>query len=1083
MFSLQHAIAEAGLQLDDRRNLGENILLANYQYNNRIVARYLFLQGKSSSWYAAATDLQLEQQIQQLYFFQRNDVSWNLYLVVVMDPEEYVHISPYEKLEFLGNTEFTRKMIVPSDRFSDMIPAGHIIKQKTEEDPLLPIQDWTNTLEEFGLSGAWLEKPTETLITHFLETGSDQFEKRAAVRAVETQSQVIQKIERITIPKEFRAHCYEEPIQMEFPQVSLFCGPNGAGKTSILEAIELAMTGEVWPSWSGSGEVNPPVCLTVETENSQVSVSSKFDRPERKRRELEWYSSRPDAWERSQLPQLFHTYNHFSVEDVYRYGLGNDQPEYSKRFSQMLFGNEALHAQQHWQEYLKLADRKEREYTQQLQMLYTERDRLDNQSTTQFTALVNYLEHSSFQFALEDSSLPDKVLKAVTEIRPYYDQLSGTGGPLPPEQIPTFLEQLKGDQENTQKMLQAKLRDITEQEQQVSAAYDRAQTLMKQRQLIEQKLEQLSNLPLPLELLSFLAQHPDFKSLYRRAQDRFIAAEQKRYQYQAFSKEFHDLKTCTETEEQLLQAEKEYPSLKEKRSMLQQRLEVQGQTIHQKQVEIDALQNTVSIIQSAGRKFLDLQPNSDQCPLCGSQVGRTQMLRHLSAVSNIQSGELSNLMYLQQSTQAEYNQVKEQLEAAEKRINLLGRFRDAWQRIRSTELDTLLQAQDRNTSLRCVQTLLQLEPQIQQYLDREQSELPQLWERLSGYNKQLGTMQTFLSDVENACQYTKQTIESLDVQVADNTPSNLYVAIITAQNQGRVLFDQICRQSGNANQELNHRKGHLLQLQDETKRLKEKADALQIQFHQVELLNELWDHAAPYLTSQVCSRGTLDWGKQLPHLFQLASECIEAGHLNAARERLMQQIVELQKKQQNVFRLQKVLKTLQPLETYAEKFIQNHLEQISNIFLQLHTPQEYTRLELKTENQHEALFAVRAGDSQETVSLQEMSTGQRTSVVLSVLLEMHLSMQNVPRFLLIDEPVANIDDLNILSMLDFFREMVISQHRQLFVTTANQNVAKLFRRKFSFLETGYSEFTIRRSKDMKIDIVKKQYDQDGLLPD
>lgn len=157
------------------------------------------------------------------------------------------------------------------------------------------------------------------------------------------------------------------------------------------------------------------------------------------------------------------------------------------------------------------------------------------------------------------------------------------------------------------------------------------------------------------------------------------------------------------------------------------------------------------------------------------------------------------------------------------------------------------------------------------------------------------------------------------------------------------------------------------------------------------------------------------------------------------------------------------------------------LHQISNIFMQLHTPQEYTGLILKRQGEKEYLYAVRDTESKNVVPLEEMSTGQQTSVVLSVLMEMHLSMHSVPKFLLIDEPVSNVDDLNILSMLDFFRELVISQHRQLFVTTANQNVAKLFRRKFSFLEEDYSEFNIQRTDEMRFDIIVRKYNQKGIL--
>lgn len=115
------------------------------------------------------------------------------------------------------------------------------------------------------------------------------------------------------------------------------------------------------------------------------------------------------------------------------------------------------------------------------------------------------------------------------------------------------------------------------------------------------------------------------------------------------------------------------------------------------------------------------------------------------------------------------------------------------------------------------------------------------------------------------------------------------------------------------------------------------------------------------------------------------------------------------------------------------------------------------------------------------VPIQDMSTGQKLAVVLAVLIEMHLSLKSVPHFLLIDEPVANVDDLNILSMLDLFRELVVTQDCQLFVTTANQNVARLFRRKFSFLGKGYAEFAFSRAEDMMVSITRKTYDQDHMV--
>lgn len=1080
MFHLKHAIEEAGLQIDDSLDLEEKVLLANYLYCGRIVARYLFLYGKASSWYAAATDPELEQQIEQLYFYQRNDLSWNLYLVVVMDPDEFSNISLYEKLEFLRDTEFTRKLVIPSDRFSDMIPAGHIIKQHPEEDPLLPIQEWRSVLADAGLSATWLDKPSDPLLNQFLETGNDKIEKKSVSTLLDVQNHSLRKIQTVTIPQEFRPHCYDSDITIKFPTVSLFYGPNGAGKTSILEAIELAMTGEIRKSSSHSAAMSRPIHLTVETESGTVSVSSDFNLTERKKREYEWYASRSDAWERSQLPQLFHTYNQFSVEDVYLYGLDNEQPEYSKRFSQMLFGNEAIHDQEHWQEYLNNVERKWREYGQQIQDLTAELERLDSQTTTQFATLTSYLVHSDFQFKIDDIKLSEKVRDAVGVIRPYYDKVSWSGDVLPPWQISAFRQQKQSELDCLLRVLATQQKDHETRVQELAEARNCADDASEIIQQVQQIRDQLSTLPISTELLQFLTQDPDFLSKYSQAYIQFTNAQQQRYQYSTFSVTFHDLKECTETEEQLCQAAEEYPTLCTQRDRFKQKLAEQDQLIEHKQKEKDTFQNTMSVIQSVGWRFLELQQVVEHCPLCGSSVDRAQIIQHLSTVSKFQSDELSNLLYDRQSMQAEYSWIEKRVTAAEKRTHLLSRFQDAWKVIRPTSLASLLPKQESASPVVLVRQVFDLKSQIERQASLTQSALSQLWELL-GSSRQIGTMETFLSNVEAVCQATKQALQAVGVQVSNHRPSTLYYALLLFQEENDERFRRAYQESNLTKSKIERLTQDISRSQAEMQRLTQQIGVLKSALHQADLLQELWDHASPYLKPEVCARGDLDWGKQLDKLQQLALDCLEADHLEEERQRIQERISNLQKKQERAFYLRNILQKLQPLESYAKKFIEAHLNQISSIFLQLHTPQEYVRLELQTVNQREELIAVRNSASRDIVRLQEMSTGQQTAVVLAVLLEMHLSMQNVPHFLLIDEPVANIDDLNILSMLDFFREMVISQHRQLFITTANQNVAKLFRRKFSFLKEEYTEFTIKRSKNMKVNISVKQYDQNGIL--
>jgi len=156
-------------------------------------------------------------------------------------------------------------------------------------------------------------------------------------------------------------------------------------------------------------------------------------------------------------------------------------------------------------------------------------------------------------------------------------------------------------------------------------------------------------------------------------------------------------------------------------------------------------------------------------------------------------------------------------------------------------------------------------------------------------------------------------------------------------------------------------------------------------------------------------------------------------------------------------------------------YIQENIDQIGQIFLALHSPQEFSGLAHSKDGE---LTALRNG---ENVPISLMSTGQRTALVISVFFQMNLATPYAPKFLLLDEPVANIDDLNVLALMDFLRELVITHKRQIFFTTANRNVARLFRRKFSFLLQDFQELRFLRAKEQNLEITRYTYDQSKAL--
>jgi exonuclease SbcC len=101
--------------------------------------------------------------------------------------------------------------------------------------------------------------------------------------------------------------------------------------------------------------------------------------------------------------------------------------------------------------------------------------------------------------------------------------------------------------------------------------------------------------------------------------------------------------------------------------------------------------------------------------------------------------------------------------------------------------------------------------------------------------------------------------------------------------------------------------------------------------------------------------------------------------------------------------------------------------------------------------------------SGERSTISEISTGQRAALALSIFLAMNSGVSNRAPWLIFDDPVAHVDDLNILSFFDTLRDLLLLGSQQIFFATANSRIADLFVRKFDFLGSkGLKQFPLDR---------------------
>lgn len=132
------------------------------------------------------------------------------------------------------------------------------------------------------------------------------------------------------------------------------------------------------------------------------------------------------------------------------------------------------------------------------------------------------------------------------------------------------------------------------------------------------------------------------------------------------------------------------------------------------------------------------------------------------------------------------------------------------------------------------------------------------------------------------------------------------------------------------------------------------------------------------------------------------------------------------------------------LESAMEESLSRNRNAIQTIFQRIHSPSEFSEIGSNLAT------LVRAQDGT-VASLRQVSTGQRAAYALSLFLAQNAQVRAGPKIMLIDDPIAHVDDMNSLSFLDYLRDLVVTDDRQLFFATADEKLAALFQRKFEFL--------------------------------
>lgn len=940
------------------------------------------------------------------YFQGRKSLQWSNYLFFVVDAPP----SQETRVIVERDRRYARKFVVTEPELDTALsPPNYKVSDSVIKTDILAT--WTNVLAEANLDRAILNNESmprrlELIEEHFGQKTSE------VIKSLGTPRTTTQPFLKRIVLEQFRP--FPQTREFDLGTVTLFCGVNGSGKTSLLEAIELVYCGQTKrnPKTAGVYAINATYSDgKTEKANNKRSASIFRDR------NLSWYGQFEQKI--SYLYQIFGRFNFLNTDAAVGLAESKSEAELEDDLSKLLVGPDASKT---WEVIGKTADKLD-DKIKELQSL---RNQVDQElaSVNRQIALSSNLNQESgailhkLDELLSESSWKRPEGECATSIKELVESLS-LFGPIVREAIkcewavaPVTLDSLRqfvADARSRAESADTKIKLLA-----TSQATERR--LTQELSLNEQKLRALKEFReiIALGLPQRLAEKDALVPLIAKLQQETAGFDASGMQ--SHLKAVNDLTVAEfaksesdklkDAKRKLDEAKNEYSefnALREKSSTLAQQL------------------------RDVASQILKTSTAPDVCPLCHHKHPAGELSKH------IQAG------------------LDPRIEA--RASELLATIREGESNLKSAELADKTARWTVQACKRFDGTTSMSATQLLKLVADSDQELAKLTNRLALLTEELQQLEKAGKSIEKL----RELLGSLPPETVKATPEEFKQQSETLDRE-RIDKEADLKSAKTAIQSLLNEMAESLSTKDA--KLKSIESALsELKERQVtteSVLNRLaaFDKALPSSSSQLLSElaVTIDTARQVASDYQatLSKEQSTVSVLAEATKRKEQIEKQLKGLTPRIDRLTgawKVLTKIQSVHSISGAMndaLKQNRAAIEDIFSRIHSPAEFCGL-------GDNLITLKRKSDGSTATLQQISTGQRAAFALSLFLAQNAQLRTAPPLILIDDPIAHVDDLNCLSFLDYLREVIITGDRQVVFATANDKLAALFERKFDFL--------------------------------